>query len=107
MSIRIDKSRCIGCGSCAQVCPGNLLSLEGRGKSRKSSIFAVEECWGCCSCVKECPRQAIALFLGADIGGDGTSVTFSREGRVGVWHVRRPDGSNLTVRVDGSDANKY
>ncbi len=35
MSIRLETEKCIGCGRCADVCPGNLLVVEaGRARLR-------------------------------------------------------------------------
>ncbi|MDD7055845.1 MAG: 4Fe-4S binding protein, partial [Selenomonadaceae bacterium] len=28
MSIRIESAKCVGCGRCTDVCPGNLLFLQ-------------------------------------------------------------------------------
>ena len=28
MSISIEKNKCIGCGLCAEACPGNLLVVK-------------------------------------------------------------------------------
>ena len=55
MSIRLENEKCIGCGRCADVCPGNLLVIEaGRARLRDA-----RDCWGCTACVKACPRAAI------------------------------------------------
>lgn len=33
MSIVIDKSRCIGCKKCRNVCPGSLIKTDENGKA--------------------------------------------------------------------------
>ncbi|WP_406040173.1 ferredoxin family protein [Succinimonas sp.] len=104
MSIRIDTSRCIGCGRCAGVCPGSLLRVSQSGVAEISSP---RDCWGCCSCLKECPSRAISMYLGADIGGRGTQMTFTRIKGLNCWMFTRADGSSMTVEVDPKNANKY
>ena len=32
MSIRIQKSKCVGCGRCIEACPGNLIKKDKEGK---------------------------------------------------------------------------
>ena len=66
MSIRIQKSKCVGCGRCIEACPGNLIKKDKEGKA---FIRQVRDCWGCTSCIKECSCDAIRFFLGADVGG--------------------------------------
>lgn len=104
MSIEVSQSRCVGCGRCAEVCPGTLLRLNRAGKAE---IRFPQNCWGCASCVKECPVQAIALFLGEDMGGLGGRLTVRRENTLLHWTVKKPDGSGQTVTVDSQSANKY
>ena len=65
MSIVIDKSKCIGCKRCRNVCPGSLIKTDENGKAY---IKYPKDCWGCTSCIKECPAYAISFFLGSDIG---------------------------------------
>lgn len=67
MSIRIQKSKCAGCGRCIEACPGNLIKKD---KENKAFIRQVRDCWGCTSCIKECRHDAIRFFLGADVGGN-------------------------------------
>lgn len=51
MSIHIDRTACIGCGQCAEICPGTLIRMtDGKAEMRYP-----KECWGCVSCVKQCP----------------------------------------------------
>ena len=56
MSIRIQKSKCAGCGRCIEACPGNLIKKD---KENKAFIRQVRDCWGCTSCIKECRHDAI------------------------------------------------
>ena len=72
MSIMIDKAKCKGCGMCTSVCPGSLIYQDSE---KKAFIKYPKDCWGCASCIKECHFGAIALYLGADIGGMGSLMT--------------------------------
>ena len=46
---------CIGCGTCAGLCPRGNIKLEG-GKP----VFGTD-CIGCLSCIQFCPKQAINI----------------------------------------------
>lgn len=105
MSIKIDESRCIGCGRCADQCPGNLFRLDSRGISH---IRDVRDCWGCTTCLKICPLNAISMYLGADIGGDGTSMIIKPIGNVLHWIVIGPDGKEIRrIDTDRTLSNRY
>ena len=104
MSIRIQKSKCVGCGRCIEACPGNLIKKEKEGKA---FIRQVRDCWGCTSCIKECSRDAIRFFLGADVGGRGASMVVSEKPDISTWTVEKPDGTQITIQVNKKDANKY
>ena len=104
MSIEINRTLCIGCGRCAAVCPGTLIQLDAEGKA---FIPRPERCWGCASCVKECPVQAIALFLGEDMGGLGGKLTVRREKTLLHWTVTKPNGESETLTVDSRNSNQY
>ncbi|GHU70983.1 ferredoxin [Clostridia bacterium] len=103
MSITIDRDKCIDCGCCRDVCPGSLIRLdEGR-----AVIPHPERCWGCASCVKECPIQAVALYLGEDIGGLGGRMTARSDGSLLHWTLTKPDGYTTTLTVDSRNSNQY
>lgn len=104
MSIRIDQTKCVGCGRCAEACPGNLLRINTR---RKAEIRIPEDCWGCTSCMKECPAGAIRFFLEADIGGRGAEMSYRREGDIAQWTVHFRDGGRRVIEVDRKNANVY
>ena len=81
MSVRILQNKCVGCGKCLSVCPGNLLKKGGDGKIH---IRNIRDCWGCTACLKECHTGAILYFLGADMGGMGSMLSVKEEGDVRV-----------------------
>jgi adenylylsulfate reductase subunit B len=104
MSIQIQKNKCIGCGNCIEVCPGNLLKKDKQGKAE---IRHFRDCWGCTSCVKECKQEAICFYLGADMGGRGSTLTFSRQGDMNLWKIRDAQGKEQILEVDSKASNKY
>ncbi len=103
MSIRIDRSKCVGCMKCAEVCPGTLIGKEGG----KAVMQYPDLCWGCVSCVKECRVGAIKFFLGADIGGRGSTLSVTTEGDILHWNIDKYDGSRITIDVNSKNSNKY
>lgn len=103
MSIRINETRCVGCGRCADVCPGTLLDV----RETTAYIAHPEECWGCASCLKVCPTGAVEYFLGADIGGTGAVLSVRREGPLTHWTIEKTGASPRVITVDARDSNQY
>ena len=104
MSIRIREDRCVGCGKCSMVCPGSLIHMNADGKA---FIKYPKDCWGCSSCIKECKFGAIALYLGADIGGMGSKMTVNAEDGKLYWNIEKRDGTTEQVVVNQKESNKY
>jgi adenylylsulfate reductase subunit B len=104
MSIEINKEKCLGCGCCTEVCPGSLIKI---GENSNAEIKEPQRCWGCVSCAKECPVQAIALFLGKDIGGLGGRLFVKKEESLLHWTIVKPDGRKEIITVDSRESNKY
>lgn len=104
MSIAIDKKKCIGCGRCKNVCPGNLIKLDA---DNRAFIKYPEDCWGCTSCIKDCPAHAIEFFLGADIGGMGSLVHTERNGKILKWIIEKPTDETVEIDIDTTESNKY
>lgn len=55
----IDPKKCVGCGTCAQIC-----CMDIFGPSAPKEVPEVrypEECWHCRACVMDCPKGAIEL----------------------------------------------
>ena len=103
MSIMIDRDKCVGCGRCTGVCPGDLIRL----RDKKALIDCPKECWGCSSCVKACPLGAICLYLGADIGGLGHTLFARDKGDELDWIFEDKNGESTVITVNKRDANKY
>ena len=103
MSIKINQDKCIGCIKCIEACPGNLIKLD----NKKAFIKRERDCWGCTSCLKECKTQAIEFFLGADVGGRGTILTFKEEGPIKHWIFSAGDREIRTIDINSLESNKY
>lgn len=104
MSIRIKSEKCVGCRKCIEVCPGNLIKTDRQGKA---VIKREKDCWGCTSCLKECKAGAVQFFLGADIGGRGSSLSVETKGDIRIWTVTDPGGNIKQIEVNGKDSNQY
>lgn len=104
MSIIIDEKKCKGCGKCAAVCPGTLIGKKADGTY---SIKYPKDCWGCSSCIKECKFGAIALYLGADMGGMGSRLSVETEGDILHWNIAKTDGTIETIDINKKESNKY
>lgn len=56
--IILDKNKCIGCGTCAAVCPGNYELWDGKARPLKEEV----ESLGCNRIAEEtCPVKAITI----------------------------------------------
>ncbi len=103
MSIAIKSEACIGCGRCTEVCPGNLIRI----RDGKAVIKREKDCWGCTSCLKECRKGAILFFLGADMGGRGSTLSIEEHGPIRTWTVTDAQGHTQTIETNTQEANKY
>lgn len=104
MSVRILQNKCAGCGRCLAVCPGDLLT---KGPDGKIQIRDVRDCWGCTACLKECRTGAIQYFLGADIGGMGSTLLVEQSDEMFRWKITSPEGVRKTIEIQRKDSNKY
>ncbi len=56
-TVKVDKSKCDGEGTCADVCPMNVYDMV----SGKSEPSRESDCIGCMACANACPNQAITV----------------------------------------------
>lgn len=59
-SLKLDSKKCIGCGTCIEVCPHNVFNL----KSGKVEIINRDSCMECGACAKNCAFNAIYVKSG-------------------------------------------
>ena len=53
----VNKEKCIGCGTCVDVCPVNAITLNDEGKAQIDQ----EKCIKCGTCEAVCPVMAIEI----------------------------------------------
>jgi Pyruvate/2-oxoacid:ferredoxin oxidoreductase delta subunit len=58
----LDDENCINCGICADWCPFEAISTNGK------TLIRWEKCMGCGVCIDQCPNHALALVLDAAKG---------------------------------------
>jgi ferredoxin len=61
MDVIVDEEKCIGCGTCEEICPAVFHVSEATGKSEVIDAEACEYL-GCCEAAAEnCPVEAITV----------------------------------------------
>ena len=58
----VDKTKCIGCGTCVAICPVEAISFDEDGKARIDRT----KCIRCGSCEASCPVEATDLSRSED-----------------------------------------
>jgi adenylylsulfate reductase subunit B len=59
MALLIDLEGCVSCGLCADVCPGDIIYMDGDFPT----VPYVDECWYCGICRDSCPVDVISFEL--------------------------------------------
>ncbi len=54
--VAVDSAECTGCGDCLEICPLDILSLQGDVVDRDAGM-----CIGCGLCVSRCPSEALSM----------------------------------------------
>ena len=58
----IDKELCVECGTCAQICPLDVIRYQKDETGKKHVVVKYPyECWHCRACVTDCPKHAITM----------------------------------------------
>ncbi len=59
MGVKVDKEKCVGCGRCADECPGDVIRMDPEGKLPYNKYK--NDCWYCGVCEQECPVGAAKM----------------------------------------------
>ena len=67
-NFKVDQDKCIGCGQCLNVCPGNMVGGDVLRMEDNHPVmvdetsFGWKGCWRCQHCLAICPTGAISIF---------------------------------------------
>jgi ferredoxin len=53
--VKIDRTKCFGCGACQSVCPEGFEIIDGKSKVKNADAECIEQA------IKACPVAAITL----------------------------------------------
>ncbi|MBQ6470707.1 MAG: 4Fe-4S binding protein [Victivallales bacterium] len=56
MAAKVNVEACVGCGSCAGVCPAQAIEIKD-----DKAVVKEDDCLSCGACEGECPVQAIKV----------------------------------------------
>lgn len=71
-TLQLIVEKCIGCGTCAIVCPHRVLQLDS--KTKKVAITDKDLCIECGACSRNCPVAAINVDAGV---GCASAIIYS------------------------------
>jgi len=63
--IKIDETRCKGCGLCTIACPKKLVTMSDTPNNQGFTVAVFsdqQKCTGCSLCAEMCPDVAICVF---------------------------------------------
>ena len=60
VSLSLDAEKCVGCGTCTQVCPHEVFAMDGS----KIKIADRDACMECGACALNCPVEALSVDAG-------------------------------------------
>lgn len=76
VTLKMDSSKCTGCGMCLDVCPHGVFEMN----AKSARIIHRDACMECGACSRNCPAGAISVDSGV---GCAAAVINSLLGRTG------------------------
>lgn len=60
-TLELNEEKCIGCGMCVEVCPQNVIVING---ANLAWIQNRDACMECGACSRNCPTEAVSVQAG-------------------------------------------
>ena len=74
----VDIEKCTGCGTCAEVCPNEAITVQD------AAHVDAQACGECGACVQACPEEALRLVFTAELVEESLpSVPYTAQARRG------------------------
>lgn len=54
VTIKIDREKCSGCGTCVDICPVNVFKLQENLRKNALKVVAEHQCFACRACELKC-----------------------------------------------------
>ena len=61
VTLKLDREKCSGCGTCLEVCPQGVFAREGKGTV---ALVDRDACLECGACAKNCAFGAVSVRAG-------------------------------------------
>jgi NAD-dependent dihydropyrimidine dehydrogenase PreA subunit len=76
VTLQLDETKCTGCGVCLEVCPHEVLRMDGR----KVQISDRDACMECGACSRNCPAGALTVRAGVGCAAAVINGMLGRKG---------------------------
>jgi NAD-dependent dihydropyrimidine dehydrogenase PreA subunit len=76
VTLQLDENKCTGCGMCLDVCPHDVLKMNGKHVVIRNR----DACMECGACKQNCPVNAIAVDSGVGCAAAVINAMLGREG---------------------------
>jgi len=102
--------RCIACGSCARICPEQIISIEhevGEDKKRKVTSFKIDisRCMFCGLCSEACPTKGLVMSKTYELScGSREDMVFDLERLQEIGGVFPEDSKKRGERYEPAQA---